>query len=169
MRTLLFTYIILLFAVNASLGQATIVVKNDPMPEEILLQAKHYADIFGFKDDVLIVISFSHSVSKINSGYTLYQNVQHLGGGHQVHIIISKREDRNFQFYTLAHEMVHAQQFVEGKLVKCGDSFFSWKGDKCLNTRYIAYHHRPWEKEAHKLGTKLYQEYRKTKQMLASH
>ncbi|MEK6478399.1 hypothetical protein WJR50_12725 [Catalinimonas sp. 4WD22] len=169
MRTLLLTYIILLLAVHTSLAQATIIVKNDHKPEEIMLQAKHYADIFGFEDDVLIVISFSDKVSKINSGYTLYQNVQHLGGGHQVHIIISKREDRNYQFYTLAHEMVHAQQFIKGKLVKCGDTLFSWNGEECLNAKYIAHHHRPWEKEAHKLGTQIYQAYQESSQMLASH
>lgn len=169
MQTLFLTSIILLFAVRTSLAQATIVVKHDHKPEEILLQAKHYADLFGFEEDVLIVISFRDRVSKVHSGYTLYQNVQHLGGGHQIHIVISKKVDRNFQLYTLAHEMVHARQFVEGKLLKCGDTLFRWKGEECLNAKYIAYRHRPWEKEAHKIGSRLYHAYCEGSPVLAFH
>lgn len=169
MYTILITYIILLFSLTHALAQATVIVKNDHTPEEIMLQAKHYADLFEFDENVLIVISFSHKVSKKNSGYTLYHDAHPYGGGHQIHIVISKKVDRNFQFYTLAHEMVHARQFVEGKLVKCGDTLFSWKGEECLNAKYIAYHHRPWEKEAHKIGTKLYHAYLEGSRVLASY
>ena len=52
---------------------------------------------------------------------------------------------------TLAHEMVHAKQYLRGEL--CGYSM-SWKGKKPRNYQY---ENAPWEKEAYKLEAELYQ------------
>lgn len=169
MRTLAFSIIIILLSLTISKAQPTIVVKNKNSPDEVLRQAHYYADLFGFDEDVLIVISFSHRVSRAHSGYTLYQYAQQIGGGHQVHIFISKREDREYQYYTLAHEMVHARQFIEGSLVQCGDTLFSWKGQECQNARFISHNNRPWEKEAHSMGTQLYTSYLENSRLLAAH
>jgi hypothetical protein len=51
---------------------------------------------------------------------------------------------------TLAHEMVHAKQYLRGEL--CGYSM-SWKGKKPRNYKY---ENAPWEREAYKLEAELY-------------
>ena len=51
---------------------------------------------------------------------------------------------------TLAHEMVHAKQYLRGELNGYSNS---WKG-KRLKT--YEYDNQPWEKEAYKLEDKLY-------------
>jgi hypothetical protein len=52
---------------------------------------------------------------------------------------------------TLAHEMVHAKQYLRGEL--CGYSM-SWKGKKPRNYKY---ENAPWELEAYKLEEELYE------------
>jgi hypothetical protein len=51
---------------------------------------------------------------------------------------------------TLAHEMVHAKQYLRGEL--CGYSM-SWKGKKPRN---YSYDNAPWEREAYKREEELY-------------
>jgi len=47
-------------------------------------------------------------------------------------------------FSTLAHEMVHVKQYVEGEL---NDSMTSWRGKK-VNSDDIEYWSQPWEMDA---------------------
>jgi|TARA_R110002167_G_scaffold58835_6_gene166800 hypothetical protein len=51
---------------------------------------------------------------------------------------------------TIAHEMVHAKQYLRGEL---NGYNHSWKGKEPRN---YSYENSPWEKEAHKLEEKLY-------------
>lgn len=51
---------------------------------------------------------------------------------------------------TLAHEMVHAKQYLRGELNGWTNS---WKGKKPRNYKY---ENAPWEREAYKLEEKLY-------------
>ena len=52
---------------------------------------------------------------------------------------------------TLAHEMVHAKQYIRGEL---NGYNFSWKGRKPRNYKY---ENAPWEKEAYGREKELYQ------------
>lgn len=52
---------------------------------------------------------------------------------------------------TLAHEMVHAKQFLRGELISEGQ--WSWKGKAANNYRY---ENMPWEREAYRLEKSLY-------------
>ena len=52
---------------------------------------------------------------------------------------------------TLAHEMVHARQFLRGQLT-C-DGGFAWKGRKADGFEYM---NQPWEKEAYRLEDELF-------------
>ncbi len=54
---------------------------------------------------------------------------------------------------TLAHEMVHAKQYLRGELDGWTNS---WKGRKPRNYKY---ENAPWEKEAYKLEMKLYENF----------
>lgn len=54
---------------------------------------------------------------------------------------------------TLAHEMVHARQFIRGQLKNTGG--WAWKGRKADG---FEYDNQPWEKEAFRLEKKLFME-----------
>ena len=55
------------------------------------------------------------------------------------------------QMTTLAHEMVHARQFIRGELKSQGA--WKWKGRNADN---YAYTNQPWEKEAYRLERELF-------------
>ena len=142
-------------------AQATIAVRNDYAPAVIREQAACYAEQFGFDENVFILISFSYQIPGKVNGFTRYEDTRVVGGGHQVHITINRKAGRSHQLQTLAHEMVHARQFIEGKLIQCGHNHFSWTDKICLDIRHTAYHDRPWEKEAETIGAQLYDCFRK--------
>lgn len=54
---------------------------------------------------------------------------------------------------TLAHEMVHARQFIRGQLFNQGG--WAWKG---RNADGYEYQNQPWEKEAYRLEKELFME-----------
>lgn len=51
---------------------------------------------------------------------------------------------------TLCHEMVHAQQYISGRLVRSNNKHSLWDGQmiKANPTSYAAYRALPWEAEA---------------------
>ena len=55
------------------------------------------------------------------------------------------------QMQALAHEMVHARQFLRGQL--CNEGAWKWKGRNADN---YAYANQPWEKEAYRLERELF-------------
>ncbi len=73
-----------------------------------------------------------------------------------VEIDIARKSDGDELSYeqimqTLAHEMVHAKQYLRGELNGWTNS---WKGKKPRNYKY---ENAPWEREAYKLEKKLYE------------
>lgn len=159
----LFNCILLLMGLclPPKIPEASIAVFGPHVPEEITRQAQLYAQHLGIDQNVYIVISFSRNIPSGVSGCTRYRNIEHYNDSHQVHITISPDMNRVQQMRTLAHEMVHAKQFVEGELVRCDDRHYSWGEGICLDIKRISYYSRPWEKEAHKLGNLLYYTYKK--------
>lgn len=61
--------------------------------------------------------------------------------------------------HTLAHEMVHARQYIRGEL---DDEMSVWRG-KPVNSDDIDYEEQPWEIEAEGIGDKLYDEWKNAK------
>ncbi|MEO0331680.1 MAG: hypothetical protein AAF223_08340 [Bacteroidota bacterium] len=156
-------------AYHFSSAQAIIVVKNDHKPAEIKQQAAYYAQTLNLDTNVYILISFSHQVPRNLGGFTRYQDARAEEGGHQIHITISRKAGRASQMHTLAHEMVHAQQFIEGRLVQCDLTHYRWKEQTCKKVKSMAYLDRPWEKEASEVGTRLYNRFReKSRKRLVS-
>tara|TARA_B100000927_G_scaffold194208_1_gene156681 strand:+ start:1320 stop:1727 length:408 start_codon:yes stop_codon:yes gene_type:complete len=75
-----------------------------------------------------------------------------IGDKKWVTINISKMQSWEDQMKTLAHEMVHAEQFLRGDLTDT----FMYKGrdfSECV------YENQPWERRAHSLEEKLYNKY----------
>ena len=56
----------------------------------------------------------------------------------------------------LAHEMVHLKQFVRGELCDYESGRVQWKNRMYGN---VHYEDQPWEREAYRLETKLYDEF----------
>ena len=56
----------------------------------------------------------------------------------------------------LAHEMVHLKQFVRGELFDYETGRVQWKKRMYGN---VHYEDQPWEREAYRLETKLYEEF----------
>ena len=57
----------------------------------------------------------------------------------------------------LAHEMVHLKQFVRKELCDYENLRVQWKSKTYANE--LTYDDQPWEKEAYRLETKLYEEF----------
>lgn len=153
-----------LLADYSGVAQAVIAVRNDYQAQEIRQQAEYYAHVLGLDSTVYVLISFTPRVPKKANGFTRYQDARLQGGGHQIHISISKKAGRSHQLRTLAHEMVHAQQFVQGQLMQCDPTHFSWQNQACERLDKLAYLDRPWEQEATKIGVMLYSEFREQPQ-----
>ena len=75
-----------------------------------------------------------------------------IGDTKEVYLTIATK-DKSFmrQMQALAHEMVHARQFLRGQLTCIGG--FAWKGRKASGYEY---ENQPWEKEAYKLERDLF-------------
>ncbi|MEM9673474.1 MAG: hypothetical protein ACFB15_27785 [Cyclobacteriaceae bacterium] len=164
MQRILSLGIIFLLAGYSAVAQAVVAVRNDYQPQEIKQQAEYYAHVLGLDSTVYILISFTPRVPEKMKGFTRYHDARPQGGGHQVHISISKKAGRSHQLRTLAHEMVHARQFVQGQLVQCDHTHFSWHSQACERLDKLAYLDRPWEQEATKVGASLHEQFRKQSQ-----
>ena len=65
--------------------------------------------------------------------------------------IATKDQPFMMQMQALAHEMVHAKQFLRGELSSTG--VWKWKG---RNANNFQYKNQPWEKEAYRLERELF-------------
>lgn len=75
-----------------------------------------------------------------------------LGDDQEVYLTIgTKNKSFMRQMQALAHEMVHARQFLRGELTCEGG--FAWKGK---NASEFKYKDQPWEIEAYKLERDLF-------------
>ena len=75
-----------------------------------------------------------------------------LGDDQEVYLTIgTKNKSFMRQMQALAHEMVHARQFLRGELTCEGG--FAWKGN---NASEFKYKDQPWEIEAYKLERDLF-------------
>jgi hypothetical protein len=58
---------------------------------------------------------------------------------------------------TLLHELIHIEQFYQGRLLDAGSMHFKWNGKKTLidTSNLDAYNNLPWEREAIERSAKL--------------
>ncbi len=64
--------------------------------------------------------------------------------------------NHSFLMYVIAHEVVHIRQYAKGQL---NYDHSKWK--KAKVKKNLPYVDQPWEKEAFRLETKLYEQYKK--------
>lgn len=82
---------------------------------------------------------------------------------HCFEILLDASLSRKDCLTTLAHEFVHVKQFCKREL-KFGHNIDTWCGKKYYHG--AAYESLPWEKEATRLETKLYNEYQTHKKFI---
>lgn len=131
--------------------------------KEIYHQVEFYAAYFNLKG-VHILVSFSHQMPEGVGGFTLYQENETTKN---VLIKINAKLGFSAKELTLAHEMVHANQFIRGELIHHKDSHFTWKGQEFKNINHLNYTDRGWEEEAFSLEKKLLKLYRNHKAAIA--
>ena len=63
---------------------------------------------------------------------------------------IDARQSRDIFEDTLLHELVHIEQFYEGRLIDAGPMHFKWRGKSVLidTSSLDIYNNLPWEREA---------------------
>jgi hypothetical protein len=71
-------------------------------------------------------------------------------------LIIQKNISNEEILKTIAHELVHVKQYLYKEL---NEQMTLWKNKKVSEEQYASYYDRPWEKEAYKVGDKLFEEY----------
>jgi len=145
-----------------SASTSPVILGNKFVPENLVAQAYYYAEQLKIKDDAHIMISLRSHLPNQVSGYTVYNDDRSNGGTIQVHIMLGERFSFAQQSRTLAHEMVHVEQFVTKKLVKCDAKRYSWNGGPCDHVARISYRSRAWEQEAQRKGSQLYIRYRRS-------
>ncbi|MEM9339025.1 MAG: hypothetical protein AAGA66_09875 [Bacteroidota bacterium] len=109
----------------------------------------YYARALGLNHNVYIRINFTLKLSEENEATLDYRLMN--DSIHQVVIYISKRISRSRQLLAIAHEMIHAQQYISKRLMKVNDKIFSWEGNNVKLSK-VAYRERPWEEEAYYLS-----------------
>lgn len=133
-----------------------VVVGSKDVSAEIVEQAKYYTQILGFDRQVYIMISVRPWLPQGIRGYTLYQDDRDRSGAQQAHIFLSKQLTLHQRGKTLAHEMIHVEQFISQRLIKCSRNHYRWEGGECRKISRIPYIIRAWEEEAVQRGNELY-------------
>lgn len=110
-------------------------------------QALFYAKKLGLNQNVFIRIHFTSRLSD-HIDATLDYKLEE-DSIHQVIIYINQRIARTDQLLAIAHELIHTEQYVSGRLKQVSPTIFSWD-KKHINILRCKYQDRPWEKEAHR-------------------
>lgn len=137
----------------------TVLVHGIEESEEIRRQAEFYAEYLGI-EGTTILICFSYQMPEDVEGYTCYEKNEL---SQTILIKINKKLTISAKELILAHEMIHARQFVKAELVQHGHLHFSWKGEEFKNIREKSYADRGWEKEAFDLERTLLKLYKNQK------
>jgi|TARA_B110000977_G_scaffold83441_1_gene111452 hypothetical protein len=112
--------------------------------EEYVARLMGALNIHRFTARIVIVkfmTELDHSAQGLCEGDTTYANI----------MIGKKGQTFLQQMKALAHEMVHARQFLRGELE--AEGVWKWKGRNADN---YAYTNQPWEKEAYRLERELF-------------
>ena len=89
------------------------------------------------------------------SGFCIVDDYNVLGQPRTFVIEVKKEDPEDEILQTLAHEMVHVRQYARGEL---NEGMTVWRG-KRVQAEEIPYENHPWEKEANKVGDKIYREF----------
>jgi hypothetical protein len=126
--------------------------------------SKHQRSATQYFADKLISKQMQRNIT-IRVIFTKYQSMfgeteileyNNKGEPREFALIIQKNISNEEILKTIAHELVHVKQYLYKEL---NEQMTLWKGRKVSEDQYASYYDYPWEKEAYKLGDKLFEEY----------
>jgi len=121
-----------------------------------------YTQYLEISPTINIVVQFTQNLPHHTHGATDYEKYETENGIlEKVHIRIHEDLSKRLQEITLAHEMVHAMQYISGDLIRHGEGHIYWKGQHYSNLKWLKYQDRGWEKDAFHKETQLYKAFRK--------
>jgi hypothetical protein len=122
----------------------------------ILDAATFYHKYLKIDPDYDVVISYDKTIKGWH-GYATFDDA-----GWYVEIGLNPRHKQMNQLLTLAHEMIHAKQYLSGELknLDINKNLCLWKGKEYTETEEN-YYDLPWEVEAHSREKELYTKMRK--------
>lgn len=125
--------------------------------EEYKEAAEFYAKKLGIPDDAIIAIGLYPDLPV--SGYCEYHDEEIIPYC-MIGLEMEPEEGEEDPLSILAHEMVHARQYISGDLVDHGQHC-SWKGTKYMEYEANSdeYFFSPWEVEAFGMQVGLYRLY----------
>lgn len=136
---------------------APVIKISEHMPENMMHELLFYAEALGINDSSTIQIRYSLRLPSMKNGLIQYRNTGFGKARHQVIIWINRRLTPSEQSMTLAHEMIHAAQYIHGTLTLHNEEA-TWH-NQYFNVDRIPYADRPWEKEAHEWAYELRSDY----------
>lgn len=128
---------------------------NSENAKRLLAAGEFYRKYLKINKDYDIVVSFDPDTAGWY-GYATFDE-----DGWYVEIALNPKRRHHDHLLTLAHEMVHARQYLSGdlKTLDVDKNICLWKGKKIKETDE-SYWNVPWEKEAQDLEYKLYNKMR---------
>jgi hypothetical protein len=120
--------------------------------------AEFYAEKLGIPDEAIIAIGLYTGMEL--AGYCEYHDYE-LVPYCLIGIDTTEEEGQDHPLSTLAHEMVHARQYVTGDLVDVSSTQCRWKGNEHAMPEVSSddYYFTPWEIEAYGTMVGLYKIY----------
>lgn len=123
----------------------------------LLEEIRFYSKELGFDSTVYIRINYTLNLSESVKATLGFKTVNEQF--HQVVIYVNQRLNPKNQSLAIAHELVHARQYLRKDLLQLSSGRYTWQGGQIVNIRRVPYMSRPWEIEAHDLSEKLVQAY----------
>ena len=103
--------------------------------------------------NAVVIIKTQQKAQSLGDGYETEAYIR--TNGSQYVIWVKPGISRSKAINTLAHELIHLQQYESGWLKPLGGKAVVWKGDTIYDITEIDYMERAWEKDAFKHGPHL--------------
>lgn len=122
----------------------------------------HLAAIVYFADSLItrqlsrnLHITIKYKKTENYWGLTSVEGYNKSGKPRHFVIEVNRFLNEREKIMTIAHEMVHIKQYA---ILDLNEEMTLWRG-KSINADKIPYINQPWEKEAYRVGDKLFAEY----------
>ena len=153
--------IVFLFPLLLRAETPVVVISHHYAEKELEAFARWFADEMDWDPNVYILIEFKYDLPGHVAGYTLYEKQENLPQAiHQFMIRLDGSLHVNSLRNTLAHELVHVRQILEGRLVLHSRRHVVWQNESFRGPYWKPHDKRPWEEEAIGLGADLVARFR---------
>ncbi len=116
----------------------------------------------AWPSNVYILIEFTNKLPHTLAGYTLYEeNKIQEDTIRQFMIRLDASQHVHIVRRTLAHELIHVRQIIEGRLIMHSKHAVTWNDHRYRRPYWKPHDTRPWEDEAIGLSTDLVADFRR--------